>query len=82
MWRETTQTHIHKEKTILSFRRIASLVVGFQLSEMPLGTDTLGFGGGLSFLQAIYLGMCFTGGPAAGAKPWAYVAQYAAHLCG
>lgn len=32
MWRETTQTHIHKEKTILSFRRIASLVVGFQLS--------------------------------------------------
>lgn len=49
---------------------------------MPLGTDTLGFGGGLSFLQAIYLGMCFTGGPAAGAKPWANVAQYAAHLCG
>lgn len=30
---------------------------------MPLGTDTLRFGGGLSFLQAIYLGMCFTGGP-------------------
>lgn len=30
---------------------------------MPLGTDTRRFGGGLSFLQAIYLGMCFTGGP-------------------
>lgn len=33
------------------------------LAEMPLGTDILRFGRGLSFLQAIYLGMCFTGGP-------------------
>lgn len=30
--------------------------------EMPLGTGIVRFGRSLSFLQAIYLGMCFTGG--------------------
>lgn len=46
------------------------------LDEMLLGTDTLRFGGSLSFLQTIYLGMCFTGGLAVGSQPWASVAYY------
>lgn len=68
------QTHLDKEKT--AFSSCCKSGGGFSaFTEMPLGTDTLRFGGGSSFSQAIYLGMCFTGGPAAESKPWAYAAS-------
>lgn len=63
--RETLQqTHIYTREDHPFFPAYYKSAVGLSaLAEMPLGSDTLRFGEGLSFLQAIYLGMCFTGGP-------------------
>lgn len=48
------------------------------LAELPLGTDIVRFGRGLPFLQAIYLGMCFTGGPGC----WVQTPGFCSRVCG
>lgn len=64
MERDTlTNPHRHKRRPPFLSGYSMSAIGLSALAEMLLGTDVLGFGRGLSFLQAIYLGMCFTGGP-------------------
>lgn len=61
---------------LLSFRHKVACCTSVSADSLTFGRDFP------IFSQAIYLGMCFTGGPAAGSNPRAYVEQATAHLCG
>lgn len=64
------ETHIHTREDHVFFQAHSKSGVGLSvLAEMLLGTDILTFDGDLSFLQIIYLGICFTGGLLMGPNP-------------